>query len=244
MNLTITGLVTRIVPRGSINEIKDFDQGFLNQLSAGVNIGADFVRGNNRVASINAGANLGWANNKTEATFKVNTILNEQTDAPDTRRFTSSLGIDHSLGGRPRAGVSLSYESDENQQLDYRTVSTVSVGYRIIQEQRTRLDLSVGSGPTAEKFTGSESEVIGEGRTGFSLIARPNGDTKVDLSAFLFPSLFDFDRLRVEADLTFAVEIIADLDFNVSSFYRFNSEPPVDVDKNDYGVNFGIAWSY
>ena len=244
VNFTITGPTPVTVPRGEVGSFKDFDTGFWNRASAGVDIGANISRGNNRVTSVNVGANLGYASDVTEIVLKGTALVNEQQDASDTRRYTAGLSGNREIVGRLRLGVSANYERDENQQLDYRAPIGIYPSLRAISKQRARLDLIAGGGPTFEKFTGEEGTSLAEGKLGFSFIGRPNGDTDLDLSAFVFPELFDADRIRIESDLIFRIEIIDDLTFNFTTYYRFNNQPPFGVDKSDYGFTLGIGWSY
>ena len=244
VNVTIIGATSVTVPREEIGDFKDFDRGFWNRASAGVDIGANISRGNNRVTSLNMGVNLGYASEITEVVLKGTSLINEQEDASDTRRYTANLSVDREMIGRFRLGISSSYERDENQQLDYRVINGIYAGLRAISRQRTRLDLIAGGGPTLERFTGEEGTSLGEGKLGFAFIGRPNGDTDLDLSAYLYPELFDADRIRIESDLVFRIEMVDDLTFNVTMYYRFNNQPPVDVDKSDYGFTLGIGWSY
>jgi hypothetical protein len=244
VDVTIVGATSVTVPRSDIASFKDFDKGFWNRASAGVDIGANVSRGNNRVTSVNAGINLGYASDVTEIVLRGTALVNEQQDANDTRRYTASLSGDREVVGRLRAGVSVGYERDENQQLDYRSQLGFNGAFRAISHQRTRLDLVFGGGPTLEKFTGAEGTSLGEGKLGFSFIGRPNGDTDIDLSAFIYPELFDADRIRIESDLIFRVEIIDDLTINFSTYYRFNNQPPADVEESDYGFTVGVGWSY
>ncbi len=244
VNFTITGVTPMTVPRADVGSFEDFDSGFWNRASAGVDFGANISRGNNRVTTINMGANLGYASDVTEVALKGTALVNEQQDNSDTRRYTAGLSVDREMVGRLRLGLSSNYERDENQQLDYRIINGINVGYRAVSKQRSRLDLIAGGGPTLEKFTGEEGTSLAEGKLGFAFIGRPNGDTDLDLSAYVYPELYNADRIRIESDLVFRVKIINDLTFNFSTYYRFNSQPPVDVDKSDYGSTLGVGWSY
>ena len=85
---------------------------------------------------------------------------------------------------------------------------------------------------------------LAEGKLGFAFISRPNSDTGIDFSSYVYPGLFELERWRVESDLVFRVEIIDDLNFNVTTYYRFNNEPPEGVDESDFGITFGIGWTY
>ncbi len=244
VNVTIIGATTRTVPRNQVGSIEDFSLGFWNQVSAGVDLGANVVRGNSQVTSISTGVNLGYATDHSEFTFKSSVITNEQTDADDTRRFSASFSADRSIVGRLRLGASVNYESDENQQLDYRIPFGLHVSYRAVELQRTRLDVVLGGGPTLEKYAGEDGTSVREGRVGFAFIGIPNGDTELDLSTYLYPGLFGFDRIRIESDFVFRIKIINDLNFNITSFYRFNNEPPQGVEESDWGVTVGLGWTY
>jgi putative salt-induced outer membrane protein YdiY len=242
--VTISGPPPVTVPRSQIGSFEDFDVGFWNRMSVNLDFGANVARGNNRVTSLSSGLSVVWESDKTEVFLRGSSLINEQEDSNDTRRYTASVGVDRETLRRLRVGLTGSFERDENQELERRTLATLYLGYRAISKQRARLDIIAGGGPTFEKFTGQDPESVGEGRAGFAFIGRPNGDTDIDLSAYLYPTLFDFDRVRIESDLVFRIEIIDDLTFNITSFYRFNSEPPEGVDKSDYGVTVGIGWSY
>jgi hypothetical protein len=148
------------------------------------------------------------------------------------------------VAGPLRLGVSAGYERDENQLLEYRIPLGAYASYRVVSYQRTRLDLVVGGGPTLEKYTGGEAESLGEGKAGFRFIGKPDGDTTIDISSYAYPGLFDFERVRVDTDAVLRFEIITDLNLNITAYHRFNSEPPIDVDKNDYGLTLGVGWSY
>ena len=244
VNVTVSGISSVTVQRDMVASFEDFDVGFWNQFSAGVDIGANIVRGNNKVTSTSSGVNLGWESDKDAVDLYGSILINEQDDGNDTRRYTAGLGYNRETLKRLRFGVAATFERDENQDLEYRVPLIAYTSYRAISFQRTRLDFILGGGPTLEKFFSSDGSSVGEGRAGFSFIGRPNGDTDIDFSTFIIPGIFDFDRVRIESDLVFRIEIIDDLNFNITTYYRFNDTPPEGVDKSDYGLTVGLGWSY
>jgi putative salt-induced outer membrane protein YdiY len=245
VNFTILGVVPVVVPRRQVGSFEDFDVGFWNGVSASVDIGANLVRGNNYVTSLSAGVDLGWESKETAVSISSSSIINDQEDSPGTRRYTGRVGIAHVVVGRIRAGAVASYERDENQELDARILATAFVAFRPISYQRSRLDILLGAGPTYEKYTADlNGDTIGEGRLGFAFTAKPNNDTSLDLSTYLYPTIPDFDRVRIESDFVFRVEIIEDLTLNFDAYYRFNNQPPEGIGKHDYGTTLGLGWSY
>ena len=64
-----------------------------------------------------------------------------------------------------------------------------------------------------------------------------------DVSWYLFPSLEQSGRYRSQFDTTLSIDLISDLDFKVTAYDRFDSDPPLGNDKHDTGVTVGLSWS-
>lgn len=45
------------------------------------------------------------------------------------------------------------------------------------------------------------------------------------------------------SEQTLSVDLIADLNFRLTFYDRYDSQPPVTNDKNDYGLTLGLSWS-
>ena len=41
-----------------------------------------------------------------------------------------------------------------------------------------------------------------------------------------------------------SVDLWGDLDFKVTGYSRYDSEPPLGNAKNDYGTTLGLSWSW
>ncbi len=108
VSATITGDTTITVPRSEIASFKDFDVGFWHRASADVGIGANIVRGNSDVTSAQVSLGLGWASDVVEVALGGTAMLNEQTNADDTRRYTAFARVDRSIVGRLRGGEAVS----------------------------------------------------------------------------------------------------------------------------------------
>ena len=72
----------------------------------------------------------------------------------------------------------------------------------------------------------------------------PARGVDIDVSLFVLPSLEQSDRLRMQFDSTLTVDLFADLDFKLTVYDRYDSQPPEGNDTNDSGLTLGLSWSY
>ena len=231
----------RLSPK-DVFSIEEYNQTFTESLSAFTDLGMNIVRGNNTVTQLSFGAGVGYDAENFETSVDGTTIINEQTNAQNTRRSTLSANYTHKLGRNWTATGLYQFESDEQQDLEGRSLFGGALGKRLVNSKRNRFDLNGGLVMNLEKFTGLPSEETLEGLLGASYRLRSRVD--IDLSLFVFPNLEQSDRIRSQFDGTLSLDVVADLDMKLTVYNRYDSQPPAGNDKNDAGMTLGLSWSY
>jgi hypothetical protein len=66
----------------------------------------------------------------------------------------------------------------------------------------------------------------------------------IDASLAVLPNLEQSDRVRVQFDASLSFDLFADLDFKLTVYDRYDSQPPPGNETNDSGLTFGLSWSY
>ena len=66
----------------------------------------------------------------------------------------------------------------------------------------------------------------------------------IDTTLLVLPSLEESDRLRTQFDATVSFDLYSDLDFQITIYDRYDSQPPAGNEKNDTGVTLGLTWDY
>lgn len=94
----------------------------------------------------------------------------------------------------------------------------------------------------AERFANVPSVESLEGLLGSTYRMRSFAD--IDATLLVLPSLEDSDRVRVQFDAVMNFDLYADLDFQITVYDRYDSQPPAGNDKNDTGLTLGLSWSY
>ena len=231
----------RLSPR-EVFSIEEYNETFTDSLSAYTDLGMNIVRGNNTVTTLSFGAGVGYDAENFETGVEGSTIINEQTNAENTRRSTLSANYTQKLGSFWRASVLYQFESDEQQGLDGRSLIGAALGRAVLNSRAQKLDLFAGVANNTENFEGEPSVDSVEGILGSRYRLRSFAD--LDASLIVFPALDGGDRYRVQFDASLSFDLFSDLDFKTTFYDRYDSQPPIGNEKNDYGVTVGLSWSY
>ena len=58
------------------------------------------------------------------------------------------------------------------------------------------------------------------------------------------PLLNGDSRVRLEMNTSFKSDIVGDLYWSINAFESFNSQPPEDQKKSDFGISATIGWTF
>jgi len=204
--------------------------------------GFNLARGNSRTTSMRLDGGAVYSHDHGASTrLDLSTTINEQQNAEDTRR--STLDLSHKYwgsAGRLTFDSSIRLEENEVSKLDFRTIVAAALGYRIIKSPRNRLELFAGLAWVSEDFVGRSREENLDSILGFEY--RLNFDrTRFGSVLVLFPSTDG--RTLANLDGKLSIELVKKLDFRVTYYGRYDSNPPVATEEYDYGFTLGLGWA-
>ena len=211
-------------------------------MEAYTTLGLNLVRGNNRVTQASLGAGFSYDDSDYEVNTSATTFLNEQTQTEDTRRTSFAADYRHNYAYGWGATAFYQYESDEQQNLDRRSLLAGAIGKRVVNNRVHRLELLGGLAVNDERFDGSAAETSDEALFGSRYQLRSTAD--LDAVLILFPNLEQSGRYRVQFDASLSIDLVADLELNLTVYDRYDSEPPQADDKRDSGMTLGLRWEY
>jgi Protein of unknown function, DUF481 len=241
--LSIIGEDTQIVQLADVFAIDEVNETFWEGLDVFTDLGMNIVRGNNQVTQVSFGGGIGYNARNFEASIEGTTIINEQTDAQDTRRATLQGVYTHKLGNNWTGNGLFQFERDEQQGLEGRTLLGGALGKRIYNRRRTRFELFGGLVLNREDFEGEPKSDTPEGLLGVAYRLSAARGIDFDASLFVFPNLETSGRVRTQFDSSLSIDLFADFDFKVTVYDRYDSDPPVGNETNDYGITVGLSWS-
>ena len=243
--VTITDVDTSVVlRREQIFALSQVNESFWDGLTIYTDIGMNFVRGNNDVSQLNFGAGVGYVSPVFETSIDSTVVLNEQAEGNDLRRKTLRGTYTYKFGSNWQLTGLLSFESDDQQGLDLRTLAGGAFGNRLVNNRRWRFDLYGGLVVNSEEFEGQSRTETLEGLVAATYRLRARSGIDIDASLGVLPSLEQSDRVRVVFDGSLSVDLIKDLEAKLSLYNRYDSKPPLGNEKNDIGVTVGLSWEY
>lgn len=232
----------RVVEPEQVFGLEDLADDFWSGISAHTDLGANLVRGNNRVTQYSFGAGVEYDAEHFDTGIEGTSLLNQQQEGTDTRRNTVNAYYSHKFANNWQAGGMYQFESDGQQQLVGRSLVAGMVGNRVINQRRTRVMLLGGLAVNSEEFEQTQRSETLEGLLGATYRLRSAWDLDIDAGLMVFPNLEESGRTRVQFDSSLSLDLFKDLDFKLTFYDRYDSDPPLDNEKNDYGVTVGLSW--
>ena len=239
------------VHRLEVVNIQPQKSSFLAQLNGSIDYGFSYVSGNNQVQS-SLGANAAYRGEKNQMSTSLSSSFSGQSDAEDTTR--ESFSGDYSRILTPKyfvTGLSALLSSSQ-QQLDLRVTFGGAFGRTLIRTDRTAFAAALGAVASREKYTA--------GATANSTANNPETTTEIlgtlDFTNFRFdaysvtsslrvyPSLSTWGRVRVGSETNVSWEFIKDLYWNLRVYENFDTKPPINAPKNDFGITTGLGWKF
>jgi hypothetical protein len=235
---------TVTLPPDRVFAIAEVNESFWEGLEVYTDVGMNLVRGNNEVTQLSLGAGVGYDGRDFETSVDATTIINEQTEGQDLRRATLAGNYTYRLPRNWQASGLLQFESDDQQGLNLRTLVGGAIGNRVYNQRRMRVDLFGGLVLNSEEFEEQPRTESLEGLLGAGYRLRSAKGIDIDATLAVLPSLERSDRVRVQFDASLSFDLFADLDFKLTVYDRYDSQPPPGNETNDSGLTLGLSWSY
>jgi hypothetical protein len=179
-------------------------------------------------------------------TTNADSLVTTNEDADSQTR--NELSIQAERFFRPRwsyVGISI---LQQNEELSLNLRALVGGGFiRILkQSQRTVALTEIGVAFTREQYAGEGDRGIAEAVTGFGWdwFTFDGRSTNLAFDVLTFIALERDSRFRLELNTSFKSDIVGDLYWSVNAFESFNSDPPSDQKKGDFGVSATLGWTF
>jgi len=220
---------------------------FVEQLTGSIDYGFTYLSGNSEFQS-SLGANVAYRGEKNQMSSSLTSSFSGQSDAEDTTR--QSIAADYSRILTPKyfiTGVSTLLSSSQ-QELDLRVTLGGAFGRTLIRTDRTAFAAALGAVGSRERYTSSTTENNPEttsellGTLDFSNFKFDS--YSITSSLRIYPSLSTWGRVRVGSETNITWEFISDLYWNLRVYENFDSKPPINAPKNDFGITTGLGWKF
>jgi hypothetical protein len=236
------------LPMISVVKINPIKQTFWSGLDGYVDIGLSFTKAR-RVFNLQTAAEVRYRGRKWG--FKINgTTYFERRDdvVDDIERNNAALQLERFLAHKWSIGLNNEWSSNTEQDLDLRAQFGLSGIWTTVQTNSSLLRLSGGVNLNRERFNSSDTVTVsGEAVVGGDFLAFRFDSPKLDVntSLFVFPSVTELGRVRIQFDTRFSYELLKDFTVALTFWDSFDSRPgSTEAEKNDLGITFGLGWKF
>ena len=249
--LVISGETTVAIEAMDAVEIAPIEESFWDRNDGSLSFGFSFTKGSD-VKQIT----FDWSNlYRTERNLVnlrangITTTTGKKNESETNKQYDISATYYRLLSKKNWTGsLSLSVSRNDEQGLKRRVMPAVGTGVNLIRSNRSTLLTSIGLGLNAE--LGADTSVVvysAEVVLAVSYSFYKYNTPKTDISTGLgvYPSLTEKDRVRIDYDLKYSHELVADFTAGLSGFVKYDSQPATEgAETTDWGIVMSVGWSY
>lgn len=247
--LVITGpRESRSVKEAQVVELQTTKPGFWRKLKGGVDLGFSFAQGNSQVTN-NAHAQLSYPTPRFSIATSYDTQVSTQSSGAETSR--NEITLDYQRYFRRNWIFTLlgDWLQSSQQQLDLRTTLGTGMGRYLIRTNRTTLAVLGGAVMNRETFspgsgvpTSGDTQAEGLVGVSYTTFRFLKGEFRNSLN--VFPSMTEAGRYRLSLNSDFLLTPTRKLYWRIGLYENYDSAPPVDTRKNDFGTTVSFGWKW
>ncbi len=238
---------SQVISGKQIVEIERTDTSFWQNLHGGMDVGLNYAKQQNRT-QYNFQSTAIFERTKWSAAADYESSFSGGGDISDLRN-DARLGVTRQLYS-PRnfyMGLAGFLQSDE-QQLNLRMTYGGAVGHLFSYTNNTFITAFGGADWNREQYSSAATV----GRTGDSAEAILGTQvnffrfktTNILADARVYPSLTDLGRVRFDLNTSLKLRLAKELYWRFGYFLNFDSRPPQNLQKSDYGSTSSLGWTF
>jgi hypothetical protein len=180
----------------------------------------------------------------------ITSLFSKQDDAEPTSRQTLDLRYDRFLSPKAFAFALSSFERNDRLRLSLRSRLGGGFGWKLVKSTESELSLLGGFTYINEQFRDADSgmslprQSSGEALGGIELATTRFSGVRLGTKLLVLPNLLDGGRYRIEYDSSVRVPLFSSMTWSMTLFDRFDSQPPLDVQRSDYGLVSAFGFSF
>lgn len=235
------------IERSQLVKLDETSETFLNQLSADVNLGVVYSKGNN-ATQYSLGTDLEYRRERWNAEAAFNSSLSSSTGSTTSTRNQLTLSASRmwrdnyfysGLGGFLQSSV---------QGIHLQTSLGGGIGKFLKNTNRTRISLLGGLIWQSTDYSPSTAEVprqeVFGGVASAELKVFLFKKTNLSATVMLIPALSDPGRVYYNTNASYYLKFFGDFSWNFSFYGNWDTRPPPHFNGADYGYSSGITWSF
>lgn len=228
-----------------VSLVQPFERTFWSRFDAGLDFGYSMTR-TNSATQLSLGTNLSYRDEHYYDVLFANIFSSTQDNAPDTQRWDLGNDFRRFLGSRWYVNTTQDFLNSEEQGLDLRTTIGGGGGRYLTRSSSQYLALGGGLAWTNENYSDA---TLPNKDSADAYISTEFMTEKLKITDFItrftyYPSLTIDDRYRLAYRFDFDFNLPGDWYLRIGFFDNYDSKPPEDFSKNDYGWSNSFGFKF
>ena len=215
--------------------------------SGSATIGYNYASGNSKTATLTTSLRAIKEGKKDKLTVYARSLWfssrKSGVSITTSNAFWGGARYDRNVNKKLFGFVSYDFERDRPKQLMFRSIVGSGVGHHTIKNDRTELDL-LGGLAWNRTWQADEKTDTPEGLAGAALKQRVNGRLKFQGTITFYQNITDIQEYRFITDSTVSVDVTKRVGVFFTIGNRFNNDPPLSTEKNDFLFTTGLKWNF
>ena len=233
--------------RAEVVTLQSQEKSRWNQLTGSIDYGFDFASGNSQTQSSLA-ADAEYHGERNWITGKASSTFSGQSDGTNTQRETLTAAYWRRFTKKTFGGFLMDLLSSSQQELDLRTTLGGALGRTLFRTDKTNLVAFGGVVGTRERyspgFVGDPLATNAEALGGMTYSTFRFKVFDFTSSLMVYPSLSQAGRLRLKSESSVRWEFIKNMYWSLRIYENFDSRPPINAPKNDFGITNSLGWTF
>ncbi len=229
-------------------EIQQFEGLGWKQLKGDADFGLSFTSGTNPT-TLSFAADATFEGSKNVVATSTSSQFSSQTNAPNTFRFTLDSQFNHFFTRRWFAFGLFNYLKSDQQDLDWRTTYGAGIGREFVRTDRSAFQVFTGLDYSHEQYLPDAGRDTKNKNSLESLVGAKYSTFRfktldVSWDGTMYPSITDAPRVRFSTGGSLKIELIKDLYWNFRIYENYDTHPPVNAPKSDFGITTSLGYRF
>jgi hypothetical protein len=233
--------------RAEVVTLQSMEKSRWDQLTGSIDYGFSFASGNNQTQS-SLGADAEYHGEHNWLTGSASSTFSGQSTGEDTTRGTLTTAYWRRFTPKTFGGFLADFLSSSQQELALRTTLGGAFGRTLVRTDKTSFVALGGLVASRERYTesfaGDPRVTSAEALLGISYSTFRFKIFDLTSRLMVFPSLTQSGRFRVSSDSSVRWEFIKNLYWSLRIYENFDSKPPINAPRNDFGVTNSLGWTF
>ncbi len=226
-------------------ELVPIGQSFWRRIDGSLDLGFSFTQANLEThGTLNGSAT--YRTQTRQIAAKASSQVSTREDAD--REYRADLGVSYSryLSNRFYVIAWAGGQQNDELTLELRALAGGGIGRELVHTDRRIWSVFGGAAYTRELYRDQPLDQSTEAAIGGSLdfYAPANDDYNITNQLVTYINVAGRKRVRAELQSAWRQEFLADFYWSLNFFESFDSDPPPEEKRNDFGVSFSVGWKF